>query len=191
MNGLRRAVLFDRDGVLNRQIVGGYVLSPDDFEWLPGARAALARVSAAGWTCAVVTNQACIGRGLVSASRVRAIHDRMLRDAAAVGARIDGVFVCPHRPEDGCGCRKPRPGLLYQAARALRLDLAASVLIGDSRTDIEAAAAAGARAIRVGASRSDRADVGGAEWAPDAAAAVEALLRFERGRRQQRADWDN
>ncbi len=177
MNGLRRAILFDRDGVLNRRIVGGYVLRPDDFEWLPGARAALAHAHGAGLICAVVTNQACIGRGLVSADGVRAIHDRMLAEAAVAGGRIDGVFVCPHRPEDGCGCRKPRPGLLHEAARTLRLDLSASVLIGDSPTDIEAAAAAGVRAIRVGPPPPDGVELAAAAWAPDAAAAVAAFLR--------------
>lgn len=176
MNGLRRGILFDRDGVLNRQVVGGYVLRPEDFEWLPGVREALARVSAAGRVCAVVTNQACIGRGLVSAAGVRAIHDRMLAEAAAAGGRIDGVFVCPHRPEDSCGCRKPRPGLLYEAARALGLDLVNSALIGDSESDVEAATAAGVRAIRVGPWRPRRAELLGAAWAPDPAAAVAALL---------------
>lgn len=178
MSRLRRAILFDRDGVLNRLIPRGYVLRPEAFQWLPGARAALRQAAAAGFVCAVVTNQACIGRGLVSAEAIQAIHDRMLAEAVAAGGRIDGVFVCPHRPEDGCDCRKPKPGLLYQAAQALGLDLSASVLIGDSPTDIEAAAAAGVRAIRVGTAPPPGADPPGSKavWAPDAAAAIAALL---------------
>ena len=181
MSPLRRAILFDRDGVLNRRIPDGYVLDPQGFEWLPGARTALRQATEAGLVCAVVTNQACIGRGLASAETIQAIHDRMVSEAFAAGGRIDGVFVCPHRPEDGCDCRKPKPGLVYQAAQALGLDLSASLLIGDSPTDIQAAATAGVPAIRVGprphvhTGADSRAPTVG--WAPDAAAAVARWLR--------------
>ena len=179
MSPLRPAILFDRDGVLNRRIPDGYVLSPQGFEWLPGARTALRQAAEAGLVCAVVTNQACVGRGLARAPTIQAIHDRMVAEAAAAGGRIDGVFVCPHRPEDGCDCRKPKPGLVYQAAEVLGLDLAASLLIGDSPTDVQAAAAAGVRAIRVGPRPQAGADAGApvAAWVPDAAAAVAWWLR--------------
>lgn len=145
----RRAIFFDRDGVLNRLIPGGYVLAWDDFVWLPGAKEAIRQASAAGWLCAVLTNQSCIGRGLVTAARVREIHERMAAEIGAAGGRLSGVFVCPHHPEERCECRKPRPGLLLTAASALGLDLASSWLIGDSAADLEAATHVGVSTVLV------------------------------------------
>ena len=174
----RRAILLDRDGVLNRLIPGGYVLRPEAFHWLPGALAALRAAARAGWVCVVVTNQACIGRGLVSPEAMRAIHERMVAEAAAIGGRISGVFVCPHTPEHGCDCRKPQPGLLLRAARSLQLDLGCSWLIGDSATDVEAARAAGVRAVVVRTGMGEETLRQHPEWeaAEDVAGAVSLAL---------------
>ena len=128
---------------------GGYVLRPHEFEWLPGARTALRQAGTAGWVCAVVTNQACIGRGLATAAEIRDIHERMVAQAREDGAAIERVFTCPHRPEDGCPCRKPKPGLFLAAARELNVNLRASWFIGDAETDLEAARAAGVRFVLV------------------------------------------
>jgi D-glycero-D-manno-heptose 1,7-bisphosphate phosphatase len=108
-----RHVIFDRDGVLNAEPRdGGYVRMPEQWQWLPGVPESLARLSAAGICISVATNQACVGRGLVTHDELDAIHARMLEEAARAGATIDHVFVCPHAPEQTCGCRKPAPGLL-------------------------------------------------------------------------------
>lgn len=139
--GGRRAIFFDRDGVLNRLLVGAYVTRWEEFEWLPRAREALRLAHELGWACVVVTNQAGVGRGVQTQASLDEVHRRMCEEA--VGGRIDGVYACPHKPEDGCACRKPRPGLLLRAASDLGLDLAGCHLIGDSETDLDAAEAAG------------------------------------------------
>lgn len=140
----RPAVILDRDGVLNeRPPKAEYVRRPEDFHWLPGAQAALARFAAAGFQVAVVSNQAGVGRGVMSEADLDAVSAKMLSDAAAAGGRIDAVHYCPHAWDAGCACRKPRPGLLFQAQRALHLDLTRTPFLGDDERDGEAAAAAG------------------------------------------------
>lgn len=148
-SALRRAVLLDRDGVINEE--RDYVHRIDDFVLLPGVVPALQNLQAAGWALVVVTNQGGIGKGLYTESDMNALHAHLRALLAAQGVRLDGIYHCPHHPQGlgalrraDCDCRKPRPGLLLQAARELGLDLAASVLVGDKRSDIDAARAAGA-----------------------------------------------
>ncbi len=141
-------VLLDRDGVLNEDRPD-YVQSADQWAWVPGAQEALARLRAAGVRVGVITNQGCVGKGLVSPDTLEAIHDRMRREAAAAGGRIDAVFVCPHTGGDACGCRKPAPGLLCRAADHFGAELAGVPFVGDAGRDLEAAAAAGARPVLV------------------------------------------
>lgn len=140
--GLRRAALLDRDGVIieNR---ADYVRSWNDVSIYPQALAALARLRAAGWPVVIITNQSMVGRGLVSLAAAEAINRQLVAAVAASGGNIDAVYMCPHAPSEGCFCRKPQPGLLLQAARDLRLDLAQSAMIGDALSDIRAAEAAG------------------------------------------------
>jgi D-glycero-D-manno-heptose 1,7-bisphosphate phosphatase len=142
------AIFLDRDGVIveNR---ADYIKSLDEVRILPGALAALA--SAAGLDCRiiVVTNQSVIGRGLLSEAGLRAINASLDAAIRAAGGRIDAWYFCPHHPDNGCACRKPKPGMLLDAAADWNLDLAASVLIGDAVTDLQAARAAGAQAIMV------------------------------------------
>lgn len=139
---MRRLVVFvDRDGVINRNSPG-YIKRPEEFEFLPGSREALCRLSGRGFDVIVVTNQSALGRGLVTRETLDEIHRRMVGAVAAGGGRIRDIFICPHRPEDGCGCRKPAPGLLLEAQRRHRIDLSAAVMIGDSAADIECARAA-------------------------------------------------
>jgi D-glycero-D-manno-heptose 1,7-bisphosphate phosphatase len=142
------AIFLDRDGVIveNR---ADYIKSLDEVHILPGALAALA--SATGQDCRiiVVTNQSVIGRGLLSEAGLRAINASLDATIRAAGGRIDAWYFCPHHPRDGCACRKPKPGMLLDAATDWNLDLPASVLIGDAVTDLQAARAAGARAIMV------------------------------------------
>jgi len=143
----RRAVFLDRDGTLLPEM--GALARPDAVRLLPGVAAALRRLGHAGYALVVVTNQAVIGRGLAQPAEVRAVHARLRRLLRAEGVELAGIFVCPHRPEDGCACRKPEPGLLLTAARTLGLGLGESWLVGDTTRDLEAAARAGVRALLV------------------------------------------
>jgi D-glycero-D-manno-heptose 1,7-bisphosphate phosphatase len=143
-----QGIFLDRDGVINRQRPD-YVKCWEEFEFLPGALDALRRLAEPGWPVAVITNQSAVGRGLVAAGTVAEIHRRMTAAVAAAGGRIDGVFVCPHRPDEGCTCRKPLPGLLLQAASAFGLRPADCYLVGDAVTDLRAARAAGCRPVLV------------------------------------------
>lgn len=171
-----RFVILDRDGVINRDS-DEYIKDPSEWIPLPGALEAIARLSASGWTVAIATNQSGVGRGLFSEETLRAIHARMLSAISAAGGRIAGIYYCPHRPGEGCDCRKPRPGLLEQAAADLGMKLAGTPYIGDKRTDVQAAVAAGAKPVLVGPD-SGRIDVGeiSVERHRDLAAAVDALL---------------
>lgn len=116
---------------------------------MPDALPALNRLRQLGWPVIVVTNQSAVGRGLVASRTIDEIHRRMVAEITATGGRIDAVFVCPHHPDSGCTCRKPRPGLLLQAAEAFRLTLRDCYVIGDSIIDMAAATAVGSRPILV------------------------------------------
>jgi HAD superfamily hydrolase (TIGR01662 family) len=141
--GLFDAVLLDRDGTLVRDVP--YNGDPDLVEPMPGAKAALDRLRAAGLPVAVVTNQSAVGRGLVPASAVERVNDR-IEDLLGP---FDGWHVCPHAPAEGCACRKPAPGLIYAAARTLNVAPRRCVLIGDIGGDMAAARAAGATGLLV------------------------------------------
>jgi D-glycero-D-manno-heptose 1,7-bisphosphate phosphatase len=131
------AVFLDRDGVIihNR---AGYVRSWQDVRLYPYAAQALRLLAASPFKVVVVSNQSAVGRGLMSAETLETIHQRLSQLIANHGGRIDGFFVCPHAPWEGCACRKPEPGLLFQAAEALHLDLQRSYLVGDAISDIQA-----------------------------------------------------
>jgi D-glycero-D-manno-heptose 1,7-bisphosphate phosphatase len=133
-----RAVFLDRDGVLIAD--KGYVSRPEDVEILPGVREALLNLQAAGWRLIVVTNQSGIGRGLFTVEDFERVTYRMRE---LIQVEFGGIFFCPHIPEDGCDCRKPRPGLLLKAAKEMGIDLAQSVMVGDRLSDVEAGTAAG------------------------------------------------
>ena len=142
-------VLLDRDGVINRDSAQ-YIKSVAEWHPLPGSLEAIAQLTAAGFRIAVISNQSGIGRGLFSEATLAAIHGRMLAAVAAAGGSIAGVFFCPHRPDAGCACRKPKPGMLLQAAEAFGCELAGVPFIGDKLSDVQAAQAVGARPILVG-----------------------------------------
>jgi histidinol-phosphate phosphatase family protein len=149
-----RVVFLDRDGVINLSPPPpGFVLRWEDFEFAPGALRALRRLHEHGFTVAVITNQSCVGRGMTTLENVRAINARMAEAVAAAGGRLHGVYVCPHAKEDGCPCRKPKPGLIDQAARELALDPARAFLVGDSERDIRAGQARGCTTLLVNPAR--------------------------------------
>jgi len=144
-----RALFLDRDGVINVRVAPHhYITSVDQFRFLPGAIEALKALSNAGYELFVITNQAGVAQGHMTADAVAAIHAHMNKCLAAAGVPAPCVYVCMHG-YDGCECRKPKPGLLLQAAREHNLDLTHAIFIGDDVTDAEVGAAAGVRTILV------------------------------------------
>jgi D-glycero-D-manno-heptose 1,7-bisphosphate phosphatase len=143
-----RNVFLDRDGVINENRVD-HVKTWDEFRWLPGALEGLRLLTEHGFRIFIVTNQAAVNRGLMTSTTLADIHRRMISIAASHGAIITGIRVCPHRPEEACDCRKPRPGMLLDLAREYQVDLSAAYMIGDAPSDIAAGQAAGCRTILV------------------------------------------
>ena len=137
-----RLVILGRDGILNvyRE---DHVKSPDEWQPLPGALEAVARLNHAGWHAVVATNQSGIGRGLFDMGMLNAIHEKMHKALAHVGGRLDAIFFCPHTPEDNCDCRKPKPGLMRQIALRYGIDLRTVPMLCDTVRDLQAAQAAG------------------------------------------------
>lgn len=154
----KRAVFLDRDGVVNRKMPEGeYVKAWEEFVFLPGVFEALELLKKRDLLIIIVTNQRCIARGIISAAELDRIHTRMLDEVRKRNGDIDAIYHCPHDREEGCGCRKPEPGMILKAVeeferRGMRIDLANSYLIGDSESDILAGKAAGLRTIRIGGS---------------------------------------
>jgi D-glycero-D-manno-heptose 1,7-bisphosphate phosphatase len=142
-------VLLDRDGVINRKLPGGYVTSWREFEFLPGALEALRLLKENGCKSLVISNQAAVGKGLMTMAQLSLLTRRFLERVQNSGGQIHGVYYCPHTPEDDCNCRKPKPGLILKAQREHRFSPPDTPLIGDSESDRLAASAAGCRFIRV------------------------------------------
>ena len=143
----RRFVLLDRDGTI---IVARHYLSdPQQVEMIPGSVEGLRLLSQLGLGLAVVTNQSGVARGFFDQPRLDLIHDRMCRLLAAEGVGFDGIYSCPHTPEDNCGCRKPLPGLVEKAARELCFEPREAFVIGDNICDIELGRAVGATTLLV------------------------------------------
>ena len=154
-------VILDRDGVLNeRPPRAEYVRTPAEFRWLDGAREALALLHRNGYRVVVVSNQAGVNRGAMSSDDLDRVNGRMTEDAERAGGAIDAVYYCPHDWEEGCSCRKPKPGMLFQAQHDLQLDLSRTPYIGDDERDAEAAHAANMPYLAVDAHHSllDRAN---------------------------------
>jgi D-glycero-D-manno-heptose 1,7-bisphosphate phosphatase len=143
-----QAIFLDRDGTINRERAD-YVKSWQEYEWLPGALAALALLAHLDAPILIVSNQSAVGRGILKMDVLDAMHAQACAEAVAAGGRIDDFFVCPHTPAEQCSCRKPQPGLLLKAAACYGLDLARCIFVGDSITDLQAAAAAGCPCLLV------------------------------------------
>ena len=148
------AVFLDRDGTINEQM--GYINHLSRFHLLPGVAKAIRRLNEAGVPVFVVTNQSGLARGYFPEALLTEVHAAMVSRLSAEGARLDGVYVCPHHPEakeeryrENCPCRKPKPGLFLQAAREHGLDLTRSYVVGDRWSDLKAARACGAAGVLV------------------------------------------
>ena len=141
-------VILDRDGVINYDS-DDYIKSPDEWLPLPGSLEAIARLCRADYTVIVATNQAGVGRGIFSLDMLIRIHTKMASSIRDKGGRLDSVFFCPHSPTDQCACRKPKPGMLLEISDRLGIGLSGVPFVGDSLTDLKAAAAATAIPVMV------------------------------------------
>lgn len=141
-------IILDRDGVVNEDS-DTFIKSPAEWVPVPGSLEAIARLNRFGYRVVVATNQSGIARGLFNLDTLNQIHQRMHNAVAEVGGQIDGVFFCPHGPDDNCECRKPAAGLFREIATRLRTNLASVPAIGDSLRDLQAAEAAGASPVLV------------------------------------------
>jgi D-glycero-D-manno-heptose 1,7-bisphosphate phosphatase len=141
----RRAVFLDRDGTIIHD--RAYPRDPSQVELLPGAANGLKLLRELGLPLIVVSNQSGLARGLVTPAEAEAVHRRFLECLAAREITLEGVYYCPHGPDDGCACRKPAPGLLVRATVELNIDLGRSFMIGDKSSDVEAGIRAGCASI--------------------------------------------
>ena len=143
-----KLVILDRDGVINYDS-DAYIKSVEEWIPLPGAIEAIAQLSKAGWTVAVATNQSGIARGYYGLATLDAMHERLRALVAEQGGEVGLIVYCPHGPDDGCDCRKPRPGMLKTIACHYQAELAGVWFVGDSMGDLEAAVAVGAQPVLV------------------------------------------
>ena len=150
----QKAIFLDRDGTINKMV--GFVTKPEQFELIEGAAEAIKAINKSGYLAIVVTNQPVIARGDCTFEELQTIHDKMETELGKVGAFVDAIYVCPHHTDKGfegerpeykcnCDCRKPKPGLLQQAAKDFNIDLSESYMIGDSHRDVEAGEYAGVK----------------------------------------------
>lgn len=170
---MKKAIFLDRDGVLNEVLSNRvkFVNSPKDLYLLEGAAEAVAELSSAGYEVFVVTNQGGVGLGYLKEHKLREIHDTMVTMIKEHGGHIKEVAYCPHKPKEGCGCRKPNAGMLLDLAARHDLDLSGSVMVGDHERDIEAGKKAGCRTVFIGTE-----DTSADEKAPTLQAAVPLIL---------------
>lgn len=142
-----RAVFLDRDGLICEDI--HYMSSPDQFKLLPGVAEGIRLLNEEGLKVIVVTNQSGIARGYFTAKDLEKIHKKMIEELRKKGAKINDIYCCPHHPNDGCECRKPKPGLLLKAAEEHDLDLKICFMVGDRQLDADAGRRAGCKTVSV------------------------------------------
>lgn len=152
MDNLRRVIFFDRDGVINRERKD-YVKTVSELDIFPDIVDPIKHLKDDGFLIIVITNQSAINRGLTTHEKINEIHNQIQSFLIRNGTSIDGFYYCPHRPDENCICRKPKPGLLLKAADEMRIDLKSSWMIGNTDTDVQAADAAGCRSMRIGSSK--------------------------------------
>ncbi len=141
----KRAAFLDRDGTISADV--GYCRRVEDFHLLPGVPQAIRLLNSRGFKVVVITNQSGIARGYFTEETLSLIHRKMHHELARDGACVDAIYHCPHHPDDGCPCRKPKPALIQQAAADLDISLGLSYMIGDHIKDVEAGKAAGCRTV--------------------------------------------
>jgi D-glycero-D-manno-heptose 1,7-bisphosphate phosphatase len=171
------AIFLDRDGVINTRRPDDYVLDWSQFAFLPGIRVALKELSRLHLPMIVISNQSAVGKGLLKPRVLESITKEMHRGLCADGTHLSAVYYCPHRADENCACRKPKPGLLLEAAADFNIDLARSVFVGDSETDSQAARAAGCNPIFFDSNRNARPDSSASRIDAPAAQTTEELVR--------------
>lgn len=146
----QKYIFLDRDGTINKRPPRGeYVCKPEGFVWLDGAMEAIKKLNDAGYFIIMISNQAGIAKNVMTIDDFEAVQAKMRNELHQIGAHIDAVYCCPHGKDDSCDCRKPRPGMLYQAQRDFGINLTDCVMIGDDERDIMTAHNAGMRGILV------------------------------------------
>lgn len=151
---MKKIILLDRDGIINEDS-SNYIKSIDEFTFLPGSVAAIVQLTQAGYKIGIATNQSGIARGYYSHDQLTAIHSNMCEKIRVAGGEIDAIEYCPHHPNEGCVCRKPKPTMLQRLAKRLDCDLDDVPFVGDKISDLLAAQAAGATPILIAEPRSD------------------------------------
>jgi D-glycero-D-manno-heptose 1,7-bisphosphate phosphatase len=148
---MNKAAFLDRDGVINRKAPteDEYITCWEEMLIFPGVVEAIALLNQADFLVIVVSNQRCVAKGLLTVEELNLLHQRMCSELAAAGAKIDGVYYCPHEEDPPCRCRKPEPGMLFAAAGEHHVDLGSSWMIGDSEKDVAAGRRAGCRTARI------------------------------------------
>jgi D-glycero-D-manno-heptose 1,7-bisphosphate phosphatase len=139
---MKKIVFLDRDGVINHDSPN-YIKSWSEFRFLPGSIEAIKRLHLNGFAVIIITNQSAVNRGMISQAELENMHTRMNAAVESGGGKITDIFYCPHTPDEGCGCRKPKPGLIRMAQEQYRIDLSNACMAGDSAKDIECARNAG------------------------------------------------
>ncbi|MDO4197502.1 MAG: HAD-IIIA family hydrolase [Erysipelotrichaceae bacterium] len=158
LSNKQKAIFLDRDGTINHYV--GFLRKPEEFELLPNSAEAIKKINHSEYLCIIITNQPVIARGEVTYDGLDNIHNKMETLLGNEGAFVDDIFYCPHHPDSGfegevkelkivCDCRKPKPGLFYQAAEKYNIDLSRSYMIGDSDSDVEAGSNAGCKCIKI------------------------------------------
>ena len=147
-SGKPRLIILDRDGVINRDS-DEFIKTPEEWQPIPGSLEAIASLCQTGYDIVVATNQSGVGRGLFNTQMLDRIHRKMSDSIRAAGGELQGIFVCPHGPDENCDCRKPKPGLMRQIENSFSCHLTGQPAIGDSARDLEAAIAVGAQPILV------------------------------------------
>ncbi|ALP52093.1 hypothetical protein Tel_02460 [Candidatus Tenderia electrophaga] len=150
-----KLIILDRDGVINEDS-DDYIKSVDEWRPIPGSIEAIAKLSMNDYRVLVATNQSGIARGLFDLDTLAQMHDKMHQLVGAAGGSVEAVFFCPHGPDDGCDCRKPKPGMLRDIGDRLRVELNGVAAVGDSLRDLQAAEAVGARPVLVRTGKGQR-----------------------------------
>jgi D-glycero-D-manno-heptose 1,7-bisphosphate phosphatase len=144
---MRGAVFLDRDGTINEEL--GYLNDPHRLYLIPGAAEAIRLLNDAGILTVVVSNQAGVGRGYFSTATIEAIHQQLAKELARRGAYVDAIYYCPHHPNEGCECRKPKTGMLLRASQEHKIDLQRAFVVGDKVSDMDAGRRVGCRTVLV------------------------------------------
>lgn len=178
-----KLVILDRDGVINEDS-DAFIKSPEEWKPIPGSLDAIGRLSRAGWRVVVASNQSGLRRKLLDIEALNRIHDKMHRQLAEVGGRIDAIFICPCLPKEKCACRKPGSGMLNALSERLHLPLTQVPFIGDRASDLEAARAGGARPWLVRTGSGAKTEVSGVDLSDvtvvdDLAAAADLLAAMD------------